>query len=362
MIDEKRILILGSDGYIGVALYRYLTSKGYKVFGIDNNIRERNVINIGGASLTRNDKVSDFKFDISTEYKAIKELIATIHPGTIINLAQQPSAPFSMVDAINAVETQRNNICGNLNVLWAVKEVDPSIHIIQLGTAGEYPDWLYDGIDVPEGSRIEVQFQGKPWTIPTPRYAGSWYHFSKLHSSYNADYAARIWGLRITDINQGIVYGHVANTRFDYDEYFGTVVNRFVTQAVAGIPLTIYGDKGGQTRSFINIRNVIQAIELLLENPADQGDYRIIQQLTETHTVKDVAGKIQKLTGCEIQYITNPRAERNENEFKFQASKLKTLGLKTIGLDEELPLLLDLVKENKDNIIKEVIMPTTKWK
>lgn len=359
---NTRVLILGGNGYIGVALYQYLTERGYFVLAVDNETRERNVRSIGGESLTNNKKPSEFDFDVSKDYKSLKEVIKNIRPNVVVNLAQQPSAPFSMIDAGHAVETQGNNNAGNLNLLYMVKEVNPNIHIIQLGTAGEYPDWLYEGIEVPEGSRIDVDYQGKKWNIPTPRYAGSWYHFSKLHSSYNADYAARIWGLRITDINQGIVYGHVEGTRFDYDEYFGTVVNRFVTQAVAGIPLTIYGDKGGQTRSFINLKNSIQAIELLINNPADKGEYRIIQQLTETHKIKSIAEKIQKLTDCEIQYIPNPRAEKDENEFTFAAQELKTLGLKTIGLDEELPLLIDVVKKHKDKIKTEVILPRTTWK
>lgn len=359
---NKRVLILGANGYIGVALHNHLKDAGYEVFGIDNEMRERNVVKIGSESLTFNQKPAEFNFDVSTDYKLVKEVIESVNPDAIVNLAQQPSAPFSMRGPEEATESQRNNIVGALNVLWMVKEVNPDIQIIQLGTAGEYPDWLYDGIDVPEGSRIEVQFQGKPWTIPTPRYAGSWYHFSKLHSSFNADYACRIWGLRVTDINQGIVYGHSEGARFDYDEYFGTVVNRFVTQAVAGIPLTIYGEKGGQTRSFINIKNVVQAVQLLIENPASAGEYRIIQQLTETHTIRDIAQKIRELTGCEIQYITNPRAERDENSFTFEAKKLKTLGLETIGLYDELPNLLDVVRSHESKINKSVILPTTQWK
>ena len=238
--NPRRVILLGANGDIGVPLRNYLVEKGFFVLGIDNEIRERNVINIGSASLTHNSQPADLKIDISTDYKNLVEVIEGIRPEAIINLAQQPSAPFSMIDAEHGVETQRNNVCGSLNVLWAVKQVDPKIHVIQLGTAGEYPDWLYEGIEVPEGSRISVDYQGKPWTIPTPRYAGSWYHFSKLYSSYNADYACRIWGLRVTDINQGIVYGYMDQTRFDYDEYFGTVVNRFVTQAVAGMPICVY--------------------------------------------------------------------------------------------------------------------------
>ena len=357
----RRILILGANGYIGVALYEYLNECGFTVLGLDNEMRERNVINGGSNSLTRNSKLSDFKLDISEDFRGLKEVIESFRPETIVNLAQQPSAPFSMIDSEHAVETQRNNICGGLNVLWAVREANPNIHIIQLGTAGEYPDWLYSGIEVPEGSRIEVEYNKKKWTIPTPRYAGSWYHFSKLHSSYNSDYACRIWGLRVTDINQGIVYGHIGNTRLDYDEYFGTVINRFVAQAVVGMPLTIYGT-GGQTRSFIHLKNSIEAIELLINNPANVGEYRIIQQLTDTKRVSEIADIVKSITNCEVENIENPRAEMEKNEFKFEADKLKTLGLKPVNMESEIRNLVNIVSKYKDNINKSVIAPKTKWK
>ena len=361
--NKKRILLCGANGYIGVALFEYLKEMGFEVFGIDNEMRERNVINIGGASLTRNSKPAQFKLDISTEYKELRELLQGLRPSVIINLAQQPSAPWSFVNAENAKETQRNNLVGNLNVLWAVKEVDPSIHIIQLGTAGEFPDWLYpDGIEVPEGSRVTVQRNGKDWTIPTPRYGGSFYHLSKTYSSLNSDYACKIWGLSITDINQGIVYGHYGNTRFDYDEYFGTVVNRFLVQSIIGIPLTIYGKSGGQMRSFINILNSLQAIELLINNPANQGEFRTILQLTELYKVRDIAEMIRGITGCEIQFIDNPRVESDENTFTYANKQLKTLGLQTIHMTDELQKLVELVSSKKDNIIKEVIMPKHSWR
>lgn len=362
--DKRRILILGADGYIGVALYYYLENQGFTVMGVDNSMRERNVINIGSDSLTFASKPADIKLDISEEQKGreneLTEIVRSFGPEVIVNLAQQSSAPFSMASSKNALETQRNNICGGLNVLWAVKEANPDINVIQLGTAGEYSDWLYGDIEVPEGSRIDVKYNGKDWTIPTPRYAGSWYHFSKLHSSYNADYACRIWGLKVTDINQGIVYGHLEHTRFDYDEYFGTVINRFVAQAVAGIPLTIYGE-GGQTRSFIHLKNSIQAIELLINNPPITGEYRIIQQLTDVKSVWQIAKMVQAITDCEIQKVDNPRVEMSSNNFNFEALKLKTLGLKPVDMETEIRILIKLVEKYKDNIRKEVIMPTVHW-
>ncbi len=363
MLNNNRILICGADGYIGTALYDNLISKKYNVLGIDNGMRDIKVISIGGGSLTDPSYPSDYRFDIAEGYISLERIVSDFRPGTIINLAQQPSAPFSMKSPRNTLISQLNNIGTNLNVLWAVKSIDPSIHIIQIGTAGEFPDWLYPhGIDIPEESRVTVQVNGKDWTIPTPRYGGSFYHLSKSYSSLNSDYACRVWGLRITDINQGIVYGHVGNTRFDYDEYFGTVLNRFVVQAVAGIPLTIYGNSGGQTRSFIHLSNSIDAIRLLLENPAESGKFRTVQQLTEVYTVKEIADMVQELTGCDVQYIKNPRAEMDENIFDYNPKILKTLGLKTIYMKDELPNLINVVEKNKDNIIKDVIMPKHSWK
>lgn len=359
-LNKNRILILGADGYIGCALYFYLKDKDYEILGVDNSLRERNVRGIGSESLIKSRAPAVLKIDISTDYNDLKEIIQSYKPATIVNLAQQPSAPFSMIDAQHATETQSNNINGAMNVLWAVKEIDPKIHIIQLGTAGEYPDWLYKGIEVPEDSRIKVRFQDKDWVIPTPRYAGSWYHFSKLYASYNADYACRIWGLRISDVNQGIVYGGTVDTRFDYDEYFGTVVNRFITQAVLGMPLTIYG-KGLQERSFINLKNSLQAIELMLKKPPSEGEYRIIQQLTEVCKILEIANMVHDLTGAKIQYIESPRIEMERSEFKFEAKKLKTLGLKTIAMHTELPKMMKLIQKNKDKIKEELIMPKTKW-
>lgn len=355
----KKILVLGGDGYLGVALRKHLMAKGYQVRGLDNGSRERNVESIGSSSLTGVQRGS-LLCDV-TNYDELLRRVAEFEPDAIVHFAEQPSAPFSMRSAKDAGETQRNNIIGTLNVLWAIKAVNPDIHLVKLGTAGEYPDWLYNGMEIPEGNRITVEYQGKPWEIPTPRYAGSWYHFSKLHDSMNIDYACRIWGIRATDLNQGIVYGHVEGTRFDYDSYFGTVVNRFAVQAAVGYPLTVYGN-GGQMRGFINIRNVLDAIELVIENPANRGEMRVFHQLTETHTVMGIARMFRAHTGCKVEEIENPRSEMPQNGFRFAARALKEFGLRPIPMSEELPKLYALACSLKENVRQEVISPKTVWR
>lgn len=362
MINKKRILILGSDGYIGVALHELLKDNDYPVFSIDSGKKDQLLRETGTQSLTHNRKYSQFNIDISTQYKDLRELIESLRPDTIVNLAQVPSAPWSMGSAERASDVQRNNICGALNVYWAVKEVDPNIHIIQLATAGEFPDWLYpDSLTIPEGSRVTVKYNDRDWTIPTPKYGGSFYHMAKTYASLNADYANRIWGLKITDICQGIVYGYYGGSAFHYDSTWGTVYNRFITQAIAGIPLTIYG-KGGQMRSFINIQNSIGAIKLLIDNPPEDKEFRVIHQITELYRVEEVAKMVQKASGCQIQYIDNPRAEQDTNDLRFEAKKLKTLGLEIIHMEDEIPKTLEVIKEYKDKVNKETIMPNIIWK
>ena len=353
-----RILILGNNGYIGVALHRYLEERGHEVYGCDNGMREDLVSRVGGKSITPVNYPESEDLDI-TNYYQLKKFVEKINPDVIVHLAEQPSAPYSMRNAQCATMTQQNNIVGTLNVLWAIREVNPKIHLVKLGTAGEYPDWLYPNMKIPESSRIEVQYQGKDWTIPTPRYAGSWYHFSKLHDSYNCDYASRIWGLKITDINQSPVWGYMDGTRIDVDEYFGTVVNRFAAQAVVGSPLTIYG-KGEQTRGFIYIEDSLEAIRLIIEN-ADFEGYRIINQMTEVMTINELAMKFKRLTGCKIEHIENPRAEMESHSFDYTRDKLKEFGLKPKRMNEKLDEFIGVIEKYKENIPKD-FLPKTKWK
>lgn len=377
-METKKVLILGNEGYIGTALTKHLESKGYSVLGVDNGLREKNVRSIGSESLTKKDcAIEKHTLDISTDYQNLKHLFKEEQPDAIVHLAEQPSAPFSMKSPRDAAETQRNNVIGTLNVLHAMKDACPEAHLVKLGTEGEYPDWLWDGKHIPEGNRMTVGYETEHctgegedmkcalvhdnWEIPTPRYGGSFYHLSKLHDSMNIDYACRIWGLKVTDVNQGVVYGHLPGTRFDYDQYFGTVVNRFVTQAVAGMPLTVYGT-GGQTRGFIALQNSLDAITLLIDTPAKSGEFRVIHQTTDAKSVMEIAELVQKITGCEIAHIENPRAELVENKFTFDTTTLDSLGLKPIDMEIVIRELVSTVEAHKADIITGVIKPTTTWK
>lgn len=388
---RKRVLILGQEGYIGTALTRFLSDEHtplvgvsqaskYDVFGVDNNSRDKNVKSVGSESLTRKIVIGARDLNVATDVHGLRNTMRDFKPDAIVHLAEQPSAPFSMTSAKSAMETQRNNVCGTLNVLYAMKQECPTAHLIKLGTEGEYPDWLWDGKHIPEGSRMSVYTEEAPqtsscirigegtrpdatrsWEIPTPRYAGSWYHWSKVFDSMNIDYACRIWGLSATDVNQGVVYGHVPGTRLDYDQYFGTVVHRFVVQAVAGIPLTVYGE-GEQTRGFIALRDSIKALQLLIDNPPAGGEFRVIHQTTEAKTINEIAELVQKVTGCKIEHVENPRAERSACKFTFDNSTLLNLGLLPTNMEEEIRNLVPVVEANKERINKDVIKPTVLWK
>jgi UDP-sulfoquinovose synthase len=369
-----KILIAGINGYMGTALYFHLKEQGHDVVGFDNGTREKNVENIGSKSIVEKAEVPHEYLD-ACNYANLRDYIEVTKPDTIIWLAEQPSAPYSMKSRNKASTTLSNNMQGALNVLYAIKEVNPDIHLIKLGTEGEFPDWLWNGKKIPEGNRMKVMLDDPnvgewemsmrtiDWEIPTPRYFGSWYHFTKFSESFMMDYANRIWGLKITDVNQGIIYGHRNGTRLDADEYFGTVVHRFVAQAVAGLPLTVFGE-GGQTRGMICLQNSLEALQLLSENPPKEGELRVVHQTGHEYSVKQVAEMIQKLTDCKIDYIENPRTELPRNKFTFDTSTLDKLGLKKIKLEDELPDLIKLVEENKDRINKQVLSPKnyTQWK
>jgi UDP-sulfoquinovose synthase len=302
----------------------------------------------------------------------LDDVVAETNPEAIVHYAEQASAPYSMISRRTAVETQYTNVIGTLNLLFAIRDHVPDCHLVKLGTMGEYGT---PNIDIEEGY-IEIEHKGRKDTLPFPKMPGSLYHLSKVHDSHNIHFASRIWGLRATDLNQGFVYGVETEegalderliTRFDYDEYFGTVLNRFCVQAVIGHPLTVYG-KGGQTRGTLNIRDTLQCVELAVDNPAERGEFRVFNQFTEQFSVCEVADLVKKSAAelgydVEIGVFPNPRVESEEHYYNAANTKLIDLGLKPHLLGEELVhSLLETIERYKDRVIHHAIVPKTRWR
>ena len=276
----------------------------------------------------------------------LDRVVAETLPEAVVHYGEQPSAPYSMISRRHAVETQYTNVIGNLNLLFSMRDRVPDCHLVKLGTMGEYGT---PNIDIEEGF-IEIHHKGRTDTLPFPKLPGSLYHLSKVHDSHNIHFACRIWGLRATDLNQGVVYGIETEetahderlvTRFDYDEIFGTALNRFCVQAVIGHPLTVYG-KGGQTRGALNIRDTLQCVELAVNNPARAGR---VPRLQPVH--RAVHGRRARASGCkkageelgysvEIQNFPNPRVEMEEHYYNAANTKLRDLGLEPHFLGPEL--------------------------
>jgi len=312
-------------------------------------------------------KISFYEGNL-TDSDFTNNVVKNFQPDGIVHLAEQPSAPYSMMDQSHSTYTQQNNVIGTLNLLFAIKNHSPKSHLVKLGTMGEYgtPE-----IDIAEGF-FEIEFRGKKITIPYPRLAGSWYHWSKVHDSNNIMFACKLWNLCSTDIMQGVVYGTRTHeiqdekyfTRFDYDEIFGTAINRFCAQAVIGYPLTPYG-KGKQIRGFLALIDSIQCVSLILENPPESGEYKVINQFDEQYQINELAERVQRIANkkgldVEIKNVENPRVESEEHYYKADHKKLKEMGFKaTRHIDDEISIMLDdllvhkkRIEEKKDSIIK----------
>ena len=381
-----RILILGGDGYLGWPTAMYLSAKGHDVVVADNMLRRRMHLERSTDSLTPilglRQRIEAWQRESGHAIRShvgdlcnaefAYEIVRETRPDVIVHYGEQPSAPYSMIDREHAVFSQRNNVEGTLNILWAMKEYVPDCHLVKLGTMGEYGT---PNIDIEEGY-IEIEHNGRRDTLPFPKLPGSFYHLSKVHDSHNIHFACRVWETRATDLNQGVVYGIETDetklhpdlaTRFDYDELFGTVLNRFCLQAVIGHPLTVYG-RGGQTRGFINIRDTLRCVELACENPADRGEMRVYNQFTETFTVSELATTVQQAVEhrggrAEITSVPDPRVEAEEHYFNPKAEKLLELGLEPHFLSEELvKSVLSTIERHKDRVIVSAIDPSTKWR
>lgn len=381
-----RILVLGGDGYLGWPTAMHLSQRGHDLAVVDNMLRRNWDNELGAESLVpiaslqervavwetvSGKRVEVFVGDLC-DYTFLEPVIKEFQPEAIVHYGEQRAAPYSMIDRRHAVFTQVNNIVGNLNVLYAIAEHVPDCHLVKLGTMGEYGT---PNIDIEEGF-ITITHKGRTDTLPYPKQPGSFYHLSKVHDSHNIQFCCRVWGIRATDLNQGVVYGvdtpEIAmdarlRTRFDYDGVFGTVLNRFLVQAVAGVPLTVYG-KGGQTRGFLDVRDTLACVELAILNPADRGEFRVFNQFTEQFSVLDLAHAVREAAQAHgiavtIENLPNPRVEKEEHYYNAANTRLLDLGLQPHFLSETLlESVLHVVQQHKDRINPRLIMPSVNWR
>jgi UDP-sulfoquinovose synthase len=316
-------------------------------------------------------KIELFIGDI-TNYDFLIKAFRKFEPESVVHFGEQRSAPYSMIDREHAVFTQVNNVVGTLNILYALKEEFPETHLVKLGTMGEYGT---PNIDIEEGY-IEIEHNGRKDVLPYPKQPGSFYHLSKVHDSHNIHFACKIWGIRATDLNQGIVYGVLTEetgmdellvNRLDYDGVFGTALNRFCIQAAVGHPLTVYGS-GGQTRALLDIRDTVRCMELAIANPAEPGKFRVFNQFTERFSINDLAKMVQEAgttlgLKVEINNLDNPRVELEEHYFNAKNTKLLDLGLEPHYLsDSLLDSLLNFATKYKDRANLEQILPKVSWR
>jgi UDP-sulfoquinovose synthase len=381
-----KILILGGDGYLGWPTAMYFASRGHDVAIVDNLSKRLWEAKIGVAplhhipTLQRRVRLWNARDqgaialhvgDVAHNHRFIYRVFDEFRADAIIHYAEQPSAPFSMSSREYAVDTQANNVLGTLNTLFAMKRFVPAAHLVKLGTMGEYGT---PNIDIEEGW-LDVEHNGRRDRMLFPKRPGSFYHASKVADSVNIEFACRAWGIRATDLNQGVVYGIDTDetaldpeltTSFHYDEVFGTVLNRFVVQAVVGMPLTVYGG-GKQQRAFLNIRDTLRCVELATLNPPDEGEFRVFNQFTETFSLLDLTGFVQRAgaslgMAVSVEHLDNPRVELEEHYYNPKHQTLLTLGLEPHLLTEKVVRgMIERVQAAKTLIDPGIIQPTIRW-
>jgi UDP-sulfoquinovose synthase len=383
---NMKIGVLGGDGYCGWATALYLSRKGHQVTIVDNFARRQWDYELGVQTLTpilplperlriwrdaTGHMIQLLAGDV-TDYEFLSATMKNTKFDAVIHFAEQRSAPYSMIDRKHAVSTQVNNVVGTLNLLFAMREFNPDCHLVKLGTMGEYGT---PNIDIEEGY-IEIEHNGRKDVMPYPKQPGSFYHLSKVHDSHNIMFTCRTWGLRATDLNQGIVYGTTTEetsldegliNRFDYDEVFGTVLNRFCVQAAIGHPLTVYG-RGGQTRGFLDIRDTVRCVELACLNPAERGEFRVYNQFTEQFSVLEIAHLVRTAAAkmgltVEIDHLADPRVEKEQHYYNAKHSKLLDLGLRPHLLsDSLLDSLMNIAIQYRDRIDTSTFLPQVNWR
>ena len=378
-----RVLVLGGDGYLGWPTALHLSAAGHDVAIADNFVRRQYDAELGAESLVpiasmhqrlraweqlSGKRLPLFVGDL-TDAEFTYEALREFEPEGVVHFAEQRAAPYSMIDRKHAVYTQVNNVVGTLNVLFAIGEVNRDIHLVKLGTMGEYGT---PNIDIEEGW-IEVEHKGSPDVLPFPKQPSSFYHLSKVHDSHNLEFGCRIWGLRVTHLNQGVVYGQQTEetaldprlaTRFDYDGVFGTVLNRFAIQAVLGLPLTIYGG-GSQTRAILDIRDTVECVRLACENPAARGEFRVFNQATESYSLAEMAKTVaNSFPGpVDVVHVDNPRVEIENHHYAFTHTALESLGLVPHLLsDTLLSSMFQIIEQHRDRVDVELLEPTVRWR
>lgn len=387
-MGNKTVIVFGGDGFCGWPTSLGLSYEGYDVIIVDNLSRRKTDIELGADSLTPissiDDRIATWKavtgkviafenIDIAEDYNRVLTLIKEAQPAAVIQFAEQRSAPHSMRSSQHKRHTINNNINGTHNILCAIVESGLDVHVIHLGTTGVY-GYGTSGMEIPEGY-LNVQVNTdeglKELEILYPPNPGSVYHLTKTQDALMFAYYNKNDGLRVTDLHQGIVWGmHTRETemdpllvnRFDYEGDYGTVLNRFLVQAAVGHPLTVYGT-GGQTRAFINIQDTVNCIKLAIANPPNKGDrVKIFNQMTECHTVIELAQRVSRLTGAEIRYYQNPRMESAENELRFGESTFVKLGLSPVKLDDKiLEEVVEIAQKYRSRCKKDKIITTSTW-
>jgi UDP-sulfoquinovose synthase len=378
-----RVLVLGGDGYLGWPTALHLSHCGHDVGVLDSFVRRQYDHELGTQSLVpiepldvrvqtwreRSGRLIDMFVGDVLDARFVYQTLREFRPDAVVHFAEQRAAPYSMIDRAHAVYTQTNNVVGTLNLLYAIAEVDPDIHLIKLGTMGEYGT---PNIDIEEGW-LEVSHNGRTDRVLYPKRPSSFYHLSKVHDSHNIEFTCRCWGLRATDLNQGVVYGQQTDetadddrlaTRFDYDAVFGTVLNRFVILAALGQPLTVYGH-GGQTRGLIDIRDTVECIRLAVENPAQQGEYRVFNQMTEQMSVVDIAKVVADLhpNAVSVEHLSNPRVEAESHYYNVNHTGLVKLGLQPHLLsDTLLASLYGIADRFKHRADAAMLRPGVDWR
>lgn len=385
---QETIIVLGYDGYIGNALTQRLLNKKYRVVGVDNYIKRSLVSDVMESAsainyLDQKIKAEEFRLlgdfieitlDISNNYDELKSIIKKYKPSTIVNLAHNPSAAFSMIDRDAARYVLRNNILGVNDILWAIKETNPEVHLINIGTTGEYDHC--SNVDISEGYFKFVDNGRESAEMIFPRRPGSIYHSSKVAMTYIIDFLCRAWNLKCTDVMQGIVVGTYTDdidktkiySPLHIDEAFGTVLNRFIVEAKLNIPLTIYGE-GEHSRPFLSLNDSVQALMIAITNTPDSGRVRVWNQLSSWLTINEMANTVKNVIKKEfneevtLSHIETPRNERTDKfYYKFKTDILKSLGyVPTRTIEQEIKYTYNLLDYDKIKNLKDKFIPEIKF-